>query len=73
MIYLPYGPGATKTGVDDFIATGKTVDDLLALATDELRGMAQEQDQEAPVDGPPPRVPMPPMTLAQVRGSTPSG
>jgi len=67
LIYLPYGPGATKTGVDDFIATGKTVDDLLALATDELRGgVAQEEDQEGPVDAAPPRVPVAPMTLAQV-------
>jgi hypothetical protein len=66
LIYLPYGPGATKTGVDDFIATGNTVDDLLALATDELRGVAQEEDQEGPVDAPPPRVPVPPMTLEQV-------
>jgi hypothetical protein len=66
VIYLPYGPGATKTGVDDFIATGKTVDDLLTLATDELREMPQEQDQEGTVDAPQPRVPVPPMTLAQV-------
>jgi Domain of unknown function (DUF3854) len=66
VIYLPYGPGATKTGVDDFIATGKTVDDLLTLATDELREMPQEQDQEGRMDAPPPRVPVPPMTLAQV-------
>jgi hypothetical protein len=66
VIYLPYGPGATKTGVDDFIATGKTVDDLLALATDELRGGTQEQDHQDPMDAPPPRVPVPPMTLAQV-------
>jgi hypothetical protein len=66
LIYLPYGPGATKTGVDDFMATGNTVDDLLTLATDELREMPQEQDQESIVDAPQPRVPVPPMTLAQV-------
>jgi hypothetical protein len=55
-------------------ATGKTVDDLLALATDELRGVAQGQDHEGQVDAPPPRVSVPPRTRDQVEGgSTPSG
>lgn len=33
LIYLPSGDGAAKLGVDDYLATGKTVDDLLAFAT----------------------------------------
>jgi hypothetical protein len=36
-IYLPAGVGAAKTGLDDYIAQGHGVDDLLALATPELR------------------------------------
>lgn len=36
-IYLPSGPGGTKCGLDDFLASGKTVDDLLGLATTTLR------------------------------------
>jgi hypothetical protein len=37
VIYLPAGPGGTKVGLDDFFAAGHSVDDLLALATTELR------------------------------------
>lgn len=37
LIYLPTGDGATKQGVDDFLASGHKVDDLLALATSELK------------------------------------
>jgi hypothetical protein len=37
LIYLPAGPGGAKVGLDDFLAAGHTVDDLLALATTELR------------------------------------
>ncbi|MGH9939300.1 MAG: DUF927 domain-containing protein, partial [Blastocatellia bacterium] len=37
IIYLPAGDGAAKVGLDDYLATGKTVDELLALATDKLR------------------------------------
>lgn len=36
-VYLPSGDGGTKTGLDDFLAAGHTRDDVLALATDELR------------------------------------
>ena len=37
LIYLPSGPGGAKVGLDDYLAAGHTVDDLLALATTELR------------------------------------
>ncbi len=37
LIYLPAGPGGAKVGLDDFLAAERTVDDLLALATTELR------------------------------------
>ena len=30
-VYLPAGQGATKTGVDDFLASGKTIDELLGF------------------------------------------
>ena len=36
-IYLPAGEGGTKVGLDDFLAVGHDIDDLLALATDTLR------------------------------------
>jgi hypothetical protein len=37
IIYLPPGPDGAKIGIDDFFATGHTVDELRALATDTLR------------------------------------
>ncbi len=37
LIYLPIGDGATKQGVDDYLASGKSVDDLLALASSDVR------------------------------------
>ena len=37
MIYLPSTEGGGKQGVDDFLATGHSVDDLLSHATSELR------------------------------------
>jgi hypothetical protein len=37
LIYLPAGPGGAKIGLDDFLAAKHTVDDLLVLATTELR------------------------------------
>lgn len=41
-IYLPAGPSAEKTGVDDYLAAGHNVDDLLALATAERRAMPDD-------------------------------
>jgi len=37
LVYLPSGPGGAKVGLDDYLAAGHTVDELLALATTELR------------------------------------
>ncbi|MGH9938164.1 MAG: DUF3854 domain-containing protein, partial [Blastocatellia bacterium] len=37
IIYLPAGDGGVKVGLDDYLAAGHTVDELLALATDKLR------------------------------------
>lgn len=34
VIYLPHGDGGAKVGLDDFLAAGHTVDDLLALVAD---------------------------------------
>ena len=48
IIYLPPAEGGSKQGVDDFLASGNSVDDLLALATTELRDPPQEEEDEAP-------------------------
>ena len=37
-IYLPHGEAGAKVGVDDFLATGHSTEELLALASPELRG-----------------------------------
>lgn len=37
LVYLPSGPGGAKVGLDDYLAAGHTVDELLALATAELQ------------------------------------
>jgi len=50
LIYLPNGDGVVKQGVDDYLAAGHSVDDLLALATSELRGL--EVDDSAERAGP---------------------
>ena len=42
IIYLPPGEDGSKQGVDDFLASGRGVDDLLALATDEVRRPPQD-------------------------------
>ncbi len=36
LVHLPAGPGWAKVGLDDFLAAGHGVDDLLGLATTEL-------------------------------------
>lgn len=43
-IYLSVGDGATKQGVDDYLAAGHSVDDLLALATSEVREIEGETE-----------------------------
>jgi hypothetical protein len=37
LIYLPPGDGAAKQGVDDYLAAGHSVNDLLALASPEVK------------------------------------
>ncbi len=37
LIYLPVGDGAAKLGVDDYLASGKSVNDLLALASPDVK------------------------------------
>ena len=37
LLYLPPGEGGAKQGVDDYLAAGHGVDDLIALATTELK------------------------------------
>jgi Domain of unknown function (DUF3854) len=43
VVYLPPGPGGAKQGLDDFLAAGRTVAELLGLATDELRNPPEER------------------------------
>ena len=45
-IYLPPGEGGAKQGVDDFLAAGNEVDDLLSLATTELREPPPDEDED---------------------------
>ena len=42
LIYLPVDPSGKKTGVDDYLVAGHTMDDLLALATPNLRSFPEE-------------------------------
>lgn len=51
VIYLPQGEGGAKTGLDDFLAAGHTVEDLTALACDELRELPR-QDTDMEFAGP---------------------
>jgi hypothetical protein len=50
-IYLPASDGGAKVGLDDYLASGHTVDDLLACATDTLRP-APADDRDGPSAGP---------------------
>jgi len=73
-IYLPSGEGGLKQGLDDYLASaGRTKDDLLALATPELRkppveetGTAEAQDAASRVlwDNEPERITRPLALLA---------
>jgi hypothetical protein len=48
-VYLPAGAGGSKVGLDDYLAAGHTVDDLLARATATLRRPLHEAEAaEAP-------------------------
>ncbi len=44
-IYLPGGETGAKLGVDDYLVQGHTVDDLLALATDQLKELLPTEEQ----------------------------
>jgi len=48
-VYLPDGKGGTKTGVDDFLASGKTLPDVTALATPTLHPCPAEDDESVEV------------------------
>jgi hypothetical protein len=48
MVYLPAGEGAQKQGVDDYLAAGHSVDELLALSTRELREPPREDRPRIP-------------------------
>jgi hypothetical protein len=48
LIYLPAGEGAKKQGVDDYLAAGHTVDDLLSHATPELKNPPRDEVPEHP-------------------------
>ncbi|MDP9476913.1 MAG: DUF927 domain-containing protein, partial [Actinomycetota bacterium] len=50
IIYLPPGEGGRKQGVDDFLAAGHTVANLLAHATSELREPPRDEGEYPPVD-----------------------
>jgi hypothetical protein len=43
LIDLPSGDGAVKQGVDDYLAAGHSIDELLALATTELRAPPKDE------------------------------
>ena len=47
LIYLPYGEGAVKQGVDDYLVAGHDVNDLLTLATNEVRGLEADGEERA--------------------------
>lgn len=44
--YLPSGVGGAKVGLDDFLAAGRIVDDLLVFATTELRRPPEPEVKE---------------------------
>lgn len=52
IIYLPSGEGGRKQGGDDFLAAGNSVDDLLSLATTELKKPPPDEDEDPTADVP---------------------
>jgi len=48
LIYLPVGKGAKKQGVDDYLASGHTVDELLEHATSDLKRPPHDEEPEHP-------------------------
>ena len=49
LIYLPAGPNGAKVGLDDYLAAGHTIDNLLALVSDETLD-ATPSDENGPVE-----------------------
>lgn len=47
LIYLPPGEGASKQGVDDYLAAGHTVSDLVKLASSETLELRAEAEQDS--------------------------
>ncbi len=48
LVYLPSAEGGAKVGLDDFLAAGLTRDELLALATPELRATPGADKSDGP-------------------------
>ncbi len=48
LIYLPTAEAGKKQGVDDYLSAGHTADDMLALATHELRKLPREERPAIP-------------------------
>src|SRR5207245_797405 len=46
LVYLPAGEGDAKVGLDDFFVAGHTTDELVALATPEVRNVRPPQAEE---------------------------
>ncbi|MCC7173443.1 MAG: DUF3854 domain-containing protein, partial [Planctomycetes bacterium] len=68
VVRLPNGDGGAKVGMDDYIATGKTIDDLLALASDAI----PEPEDKSPTTVEPPRYEARSEGLIRIR-KTPEG
>lgn len=50
VVYLPSGVAGAKVGLDDFLAGGHGVDDMLALASPELRPLPTGETETEPAD-----------------------
>jgi hypothetical protein len=53
IVYLPDAPDGAKMGLDDYLATGKTRDDLLALADSSIRTITEPDAVDAMIDDAP--------------------
>ena len=50
LVYLPNGENGVKMGVDDFLAAGHTLDDVMRLATKELKPPPEDESRELEAD-----------------------
>jgi hypothetical protein len=48
LIYLPPGEGGKKQGADDFLTSGKSIEDLLSYATTKLKDPLHEESPASP-------------------------